>query len=199
VKPRRNIPYDRVRTVPNALSAARVLLALAAAVLFLLWGPHLLPVFMCVAASLLDLLDGWLARRMGQVTRLGEHLDPLADKILMTVIFLALAWFLRSRLVTAMVALLLLREWGITWLREHFQRRTGQSLPADQLGKWKMLAQALFGNVFLFWLSFMTDPRVHGDFYLGALSGALALILFLSFFSAIRYLLLFRSTPSRSS
>lgn len=199
MKARENIHYDRILTVPNALSMARVLLALTAAVLFLLWGPNLLPVLICGAAALLDLLDGWIARRTGQITRLGEHLDPLADKVLITVVFLALVYFLRSNLVTVIVALLLLREWGVTWLREAFHRRTGESLPADQLGKWKMLAQAIFGNIFLFWLSFLQWPRDPGDFYLGALSGALALILFLSYFSAIRYLLLFRSTSSRSS
>ena len=199
MKARKNIHYDRIRTVPNALSLARVLIALLAALLFYRNGPTLLPVILCVGAALLDLLDGWLARRTGQITRLGEHLDPLADKVLITVIFLALAWFVRNQLVTGLVVLLLLREWGVTWLREYFHRRTGQSLPADQLGKWKMLAQALFGNAFLFWLSLLPRPLDPGDFLLGALSGALGLILFLSYFSAIRYLLLLRSTPSRSS
>jgi CDP-diacylglycerol--glycerol-3-phosphate 3-phosphatidyltransferase len=162
-------------------------MALAAAILFALMGPALLPILICVAAGLLDLLDGWLARRTGQITRLGEHLDPLADKVLNTVIFLALAAFLANGWVTAMVLLLLLREWGITVLREWLQRK-GRSLPADRLGKWKMLSQSLFGNAFLIWLNLIREIGLQRETLLPTLLVALGFILLLSYISAIRYL-----------
>ncbi len=174
------------------VSMVRIAMAGVAGVMFYMMGPRLLPIFICIAAGLLDLFDGWLARRTGQISRLGEHLDPLADKILNSVIFLALALFLGRNWVLVLVILLLLREWGITWIREHFQQRYAVTLPAGRLGKWKMLSQSLFGNIFLFWLSMspQTDPPAPN--YLPTLASALGLILVLSYVSAIRYLFALR-------
>lgn len=181
--------YRRVRTWPNALSAVRLALALSAALLFLLRGLILAPILLTVLASLLDALDGWLARRLQQISRLGEHLDPLADKVLITVLFGALALFLRELWVGLLVGLLLLREWGITWLREAMQRRRNLTLPAGRIGKWKMLSQSLFGNVFLFWMSRAPDARPGEAGFQPTLALALGLILVLSYTSAVRYLL----------
>lgn len=189
MKSTRHRHYHRIRTLPNALSAARMVLALVAAILFLLSGPRLLPVLICVFASLLDLVDGWLARRRGEVTRLGEHLDPLADKILITVVFLALAWFLRDGWIALLVALLLAREWGITWLRQLVQQRRGFTLPADRLGKWKMLSESLSGNVFLFWLSRLPPGQAPGRAFMTILVAALAVTLLLSYAGAARMLI----------
>ena len=175
--------------MPNALTAARMGMALLAAVLFLAMGPHLFPILICMAASLLDFWDGWIARRTGQVSRLGEHLDPLADKILVTVIFLALAFFLRQPWVWVLVTLLLLREWSVTWLRERLQQRHRLTLSAGRLGKWKMLAQSLFGNGFLAWLSLSGRHEPLDSAYLPTLVAALALILLLSYVSAARYIM----------
>lgn len=190
--------YERVRTLPNALSAARVLMAALAAVLFLWRGATVFPVILCTVAALLDLVDGWLARRWGQITRLGEHLDPLADKILVSVIFLALAGFTGSLLLWIVVILLLVREWGITWLREAYQRTTGESIPADSLGKWKMIAQALFGNFFLLWLALLPRNSEPSLLFKTLLVLALLLIMALSYTSGLRYLLRMRRATRNS-
>jgi len=197
VKPSKNSPYDRVRTLPNALSAARMLLAALAAALFIVWGPSIIAVLLCTVAAFLDLLDGWIARRWGQITRLGEHLDPLADKILVSVIFIALAAFSRSTLLWIIVPLLLIREWGITWLREAYHQSTGESIPAGRLGKWKMIAQVLFGNFFLLWLALLPEGSDPGALYRGLLVLALLLILLLSYTSGLRYLLRMRRRGTR--
>jgi CDP-diacylglycerol--glycerol-3-phosphate 3-phosphatidyltransferase len=182
------VAYRRVRTWPNALSAFRLALALLAALLFLVFGLVLAPILLSVLASLLDVVDGWLARRLRQISRLGEHLDPLADKVLITVVFGALALFLQELWVTILVCLLLLREWGITWLREVLKRRKNLTLPAGRIGKWKMLSQSLFGNLFLFWMSRAPDARPGESGFQPSLALALGLILVLSYTSAIRYL-----------
>jgi len=192
VKANHPIAYDQIRSLPNALSAARMLMAAIAGFLFILHGPAFVPVILCTAAALLDLLDGWIARRWGQVTRLGEHLDPLADKILISVIFLALAAFSHSLLLWIIVPLLLLREWGITWLREAYKRSTGRSIPAGRLGKWKMIAQALFGNFFLLWLALMPRGAAPSRLFCNWLSLALVLILVLSYLSGLRYFMKMR-------
>ncbi|MBM4118297.1 hypothetical protein FJ251_11265 [bacterium] len=186
-------PDRRIRTWPNALSAVRLAMALTAALLFLAFGLVLAPVLLCVTASLLDVLDGWLARRLQQISRLGEHLDPLADKVLITVVFSALAFFLGEPWVWVLVALLLLREWGITWLREALKRRRDLTLPAGRIGKWKMLTQSLFGNFFLLWMSRAPDARPGEAGFALSLGAALGLILVLSYTSAVRYLLRLQS------
>jgi CDP-diacylglycerol--glycerol-3-phosphate 3-phosphatidyltransferase len=185
-----NPAYHRIRTWPNALTSIRLLMACLAAVLFYMHGPTLTPIVICMVAATLDLVDGWVARRFSQVTRLGEHLDPLADKILTSIIFLALAFFIKNNWILMMVFLLLLREWGITWVREYYSKRLDCTLPASRLGKWKMVAQSLFGNLFLF-LLYLQDvqgvPR--DDNFLTTFFAALGMILVLSYASAIRYLI----------
>jgi len=89
-------------------------------------------------ASLTDWLDGYLARRRGQVTGLGQWMDPLADKLLITAALISLvgpapAWI---------VAVILGREFSVTVLRSVVHGR-GQSLPASSLGKVKMVSEVM--------------------------------------------------------
>ena len=79
---------SRFLTLPNLLSFARLPLAIA----FVVVGSTGVRVAILIAASLTDLLDGWLARRMG-TTRLGALLDPIADK---TFVLLAVSTLLFS-------------------------------------------------------------------------------------------------------
>jgi CDP-diacylglycerol--glycerol-3-phosphate 3-phosphatidyltransferase len=89
-------------------------------------------------AALTDWLDGYLARRHGQVTTLGQLLDPLADKLLITA---ALVSLVQMSLVPAwMAAVIIGRELAVTVLRSLAQGR-GIIMPASQMGKVKMTAQ----------------------------------------------------------
>ena len=91
-------------------------------------------------ASFTDWLDGYLARRRGQVTPLGQWMDPLADKLLITA---ALVSLVSLGLASAwMVAVILGREFSVTVLRSIVHAR-GQTLPASPLGKVKMFAQVV--------------------------------------------------------
>jgi cardiolipin synthase len=76
--------------IPNSLSIARLLLApfIFSATLGTRHGPALI-LFIC--AALTDGLDGLLARRFGQVTSIGAYLDPIADKVLLSGVYLSLA------------------------------------------------------------------------------------------------------------
>ncbi len=89
-------------------------------------------------ASLTDWLDGFLARRRGQVTGIGQWMDPLADKLLVTAALISLVQL--DRAPAWMVAVILGRELSVTVLRSMIHAR-GQSLPASPLGKIKMAAQ----------------------------------------------------------
>ncbi len=91
-----------------------------------------------------DYLDGFLARRRGQVTRLGILLDPIADKLLTTAAFIALV---EMDVVPGwMVVIIVGREIAVTGLRNAASMR-GVLIPASALGKGKMVLQvaAIFG------------------------------------------------------
>jgi CDP-diacylglycerol--glycerol-3-phosphate 3-phosphatidyltransferase len=91
-------------------------------------------------ASLTDWLDGYVARRRKQVTGLGQWMDPLADKLLVTAALLSL---LKMNLAPAwMVAVILGREFFVTVLRTIVHAR-GQALPASPIGKIKLISQVV--------------------------------------------------------
>ncbi len=91
-------------------------------------------------ASITDWLDGYLARRRGQVTGLGEWMDPLADKLLITAALISLVQL--GRAPAWMVAVILGREFAVTVMRSFIYAR-GHSLPASMIGKIKMVAQVV--------------------------------------------------------
>jgi cardiolipin synthase len=79
-----------VKALPNLLTAARI--ALAPYLFYLLWNRRYgLALILCFAAGVTDGFDGLLARKLGASSRLGEFLDPIADKILLSGAFLTLA------------------------------------------------------------------------------------------------------------
>ena len=91
-------------------------------------------------AALTDLLDGYLARRRQQVTMLGQLMDPLADKLLVTA---ALVSLVQMGLAAAwVVAIILGRELGVTVLRSIAYSR-GLTIAASPLGKFKMASQVV--------------------------------------------------------
>jgi len=126
---------------PNAITLGRIL-ACPLLVLYLLFdGPVAGRVFGFgfLAVSLTDLLDGYLARRDGTVTRIGKLLDPLADKLLV-VTALTLLVGSEGHIPTwavPLVVLILAREFAITGLRA-VAVTEGIVIPAERLGKWKM-------------------------------------------------------------
>ena len=81
---------NQFASVPNLLTIARLLLA-PFVCRALLNGRHTAALTLFVCAALTDGLDGFLARRFGQTSSVGAWLDPIADKILLSGVYLALA------------------------------------------------------------------------------------------------------------
>lgn len=97
-----------------------------------------LAIFLAAAAT--DLLDGYLARRWGQVTTVGTLLDPIADKLLVSA---ALIGLVQVQLVPAwMVILIVGREFAISGLRS-IAAAEGYTIKASDLGKTKMVTQVV--------------------------------------------------------
>ena len=78
-----------IRTVPNAVTLARLLLMPVCAYL-LATGRYGWGIALTAVVGSTDWVDGWLARRFGQVSRLGQLLDPLADRLLIASVAIAL-------------------------------------------------------------------------------------------------------------
>ena len=81
---------EKVFNVPNQLSAARLVLSVVVFVLVPLHQYFFAFIIFVIAAST-DWLDGWWARRYGQVTKLGRMLDPFVDKVIICGTFILLA------------------------------------------------------------------------------------------------------------
>jgi CDP-diacylglycerol---glycerol-3-phosphate 3-phosphatidyltransferase len=97
-----------------------------------------LAIVIFVVASLTDSLDGYLARRNNQVTRLGIFLDPLADKLLVGAALVVLVAFRGFPLWAALI--IAVRELAVSLLRSAALRR-GRSMPASRFGKAKTAIQ----------------------------------------------------------
>jgi len=122
----------RVWTIPNVLSMLRLALVPVFLVLLVL-GEYVGALIVLVVASLSDLADGYLARRLNQVTRLGQLLDPAADRLYIFAALLGLAagglvpWWIVVVIVARDVFLLVL---GVVLASHGYG-----PLPVHQLGK----------------------------------------------------------------
>ena len=139
-------------TIPNMLTVARVLATPLIAVIFVvLDGPSAWWAAFVVftVAALTDFLDGWLARKLNQVSAFGRMLDPIADKAMVAVAGAVLtALYGVDPLVLIPVALILLREVCVSGLREFL--KGAPIMDVTLLAKWKTTAQLVaIGALFL--------------------------------------------------
>jgi cardiolipin synthase len=105
--PARQEPSSAIRTAPNAISFGRLLLMPVCA--WLLGSGHDgVGIIVTGAVGATDWVDGWLARRTGQVSRLGQLLDPFADRLLIASV--AIALLVREVLPWEAVALVVGRD-----------------------------------------------------------------------------------------
>jgi len=95
-----------------------------------------LAVFLAAAAT--DFVDGYLARRWGQITTVGTLLDPIADKLLVSAALVSLVQI--SRVSPWIVILIIGREFAVSGLRS-IAAVAGYTIEASELGKTKMVAQ----------------------------------------------------------
>ena len=93
-----------------------------------------------ITAGLTDLLDGYLARRWGQITTVGTLLDPIADKLLISAALVALVEI--HRVPAWMVILIIGREFAVSGLRS-IAAAEGYTIKASELGKTKMITQVV--------------------------------------------------------
>jgi CDP-diacylglycerol--glycerol-3-phosphate 3-phosphatidyltransferase len=137
-------------TVPNLLTLSRILAV--PLLVFLLWQPRpfdyaITFVLYCIVA-ITDYFDGYLARAQGQISKLGQFLDPIADKIMVAAVIVMLMASRKANgelpilqdvnIIPALV--ILLREMTVSGLRE-FLAELRVSMPVSHLAKWKTTFQ----------------------------------------------------------
>ena len=133
----------RIAALPNLLTLFRVGLVpvLVVALMRPGVGPRALAAGAFLVACVTDFFDGWLARRRGITTALGQLLDPLADKLIVAAALIMLAAVPPDpRVPVWMAVVIVLREIAVTGLRG-IASSEGVLLPAEELGKYKMIFQ----------------------------------------------------------
>ena len=139
-----------VWTIPNLVSMARLL-----GVPLFLWlvlGPKAdeLALVVLMVSGVTDWLDGWLARKLNQTSRLGEILDPVADRLYILAVVVGLGF---REIIPWWVALILPARDAFLWCLVPFLRTRGYSaLPVHFLGK-----AATFNLLYAFPLLFIGD------------------------------------------
>jgi CDP-diacylglycerol--glycerol-3-phosphate 3-phosphatidyltransferase len=127
------------------------------------WGSFLAALFFAMA-FVTDILDGFFARRYGEVTVLGKFLDPLADKILVSVTLIAL--ISSGRVPPWVVMLIVAREISVTGLRG-IAVSEGIVIQASVLAKYKTVFQAVaVGSLCLHYEYFDIDFHAVGMLFL---------------------------------
>ena len=171
-------------TLPNLLTLSRILAV--PILVFLLWRPTPIDygitfVLYCVV-GITDYFDGYLARAQGQISRLGQFLDPIADKIMVAAVIVML---IASRkmsgepiihglhIIPALV--ILLREIIVSGLRE-FLAPLNVSVPVSALAKWKTTFQLVSLGALILGGAFPAEAWIH-SVGLGSLWAAAVLTL----------------------
>lgn len=146
-------------TIPNILTVGRILAAPGVALCYVLFDRPMadwIALILFVGAALTDFFDGWLARKLNQITDIGKMLDPIADKAMVLIALAVLVarpvtvaeigetrYFISDRLGLAILlpaALIMLREVMVSGLREYLG---DVKLPVTQLAKWKTTVQMI--------------------------------------------------------
>ena len=157
-------------TLANYVSLFRVVL-IPLNVFFLLFGLYGLAAMLFLFLSLSDAVDGYIARRFNQVSDLGKFLDPLADKILVITVLIALVGLRKADPIAVMI--LAAREFIVSGIRIS-AAKAGKIIPAMSLAKWKTVSQIVatlmliinlpFANLVL-WLAVMLSLISGGVYF----------------------------------
>ncbi len=172
----------KIFNIPNLLSLSRILSVPVFVLLMLEPNPvrALSAGIVFSLASATDWLDGYLARKWGQVTKVGKLLDPIADKILIMSALVILVE-IRPDVVRSWIAIVIIgREFAVTGLRA-IASSEGIIIPAENVGKYKVGAQITAV------LSLLLDYYLTREWLRDLGAVALWLAMILSVYSAVQY------------
>ena len=172
--------------LPNVLTVARMLMIFVSLVLATNAGdPGVEPQFsdlilryiafgLAFLAGITDLVDGYLARKWNQVTDFGALMDPLADKVFVTV---SMFFLVAIQLIPAWVAAIVIcREFMVTGLRT-LAAKNGKVISADKLGKLKTFLQMMLLLVSaLIWMQVIRQDTLPAIWIMRVLIGGVVVV-----------------------
>ena len=173
--------FSQVLTVPNQLTLLRMVV-LPFVLISMIYGQHTASLWLFVAAAVTDAIDGVVARRFNQRTRLGQYLDPIADKLLLSSCFVAqsvtgaIPWWvtilvlLRDVMIIAMVLVVVLTT-------------SVRSFPPSLLGKANTVVQIIT------LITVLLNNVVRASWLQGVITALVAMTAITTVFSAVHYVL----------
>lgn len=183
-------------TIPNQLTILRILLTPVFLYLFVQESVNiqLSGTIVFFIASATDWYDGYIARKFNIVSRWGQFMDPLADKILISSAFVVLAYL--KIMFWWMVWIIVIRDFLITFLRI-FALKVGKSVVTSTFAKWKTFSQMTVLIVVLLYINLMNfgylpelRPPLLYDHWI---SISVFVVTFITALSGIQYLIENRS------
>jgi CDP-diacylglycerol--glycerol-3-phosphate 3-phosphatidyltransferase len=164
--------------LPNILTWLRIVAVPLVVLLFYL--PHkwadAFAAILFAAASITDSLDGYLARRMGLTSRLGAFLDPVADKLIVTVALVLLVSKDHHVIVVLSACVIIGREIAISALREWMaEQGEGTRVAVSSLGKFKTILQMVGLSLMLYRMPLWGIDVYNIGLYLTVAAAALTL------------------------
>ena len=173
--------------LPNILTWLRIVAIPLVVVLFYMPSPWADPAagLLFAAAAITDSLDGYFARRMGLVSRLGEFLDPVADKLIVAIALVLLVSKDAHWVVVMMAAVIIGREIAISALRE-WMAELGQrtKVAVSQIGKYKTILQMIGLSMMLYRHSALGLPVYEAGIVLSVVAAALTLVSMIMYLKA---------------
>lgn len=129
------VVLDRVFTVPNLISAVRIaLIPIFAWAFSSAGGNDILAFTLLMVIGSSDWVDGYVARRTGQVSKLGKLLDPVADRMAIIVVLLALTF--RGVVAPPIAIVLLVRDALVSIAFPILEKKGFPRVPVNWVGKW---------------------------------------------------------------
>jgi CDP-diacylglycerol--glycerol-3-phosphate 3-phosphatidyltransferase len=176
---------------PNGLTLARLILGPAVLVCLMSGGVRL-SLYLFVVAMLTDIYDGYLARRSGTITEFGKLMDPLADKVLVSLVLVGLLLIGLAFVPMWMVAAIVGRELLILGWRTGAVK-SGGGFITSRIAKWKTAAQMTWIASVLLYLAILSRSDIDAVSLRGGpveriLWGFGATAVALTLFSGIEYL-----------
>lgn len=140
------VKYKELLNISNLLSLLRLFLAVPLWLLLDNFYENRLIVFaLCIFALVTDLMDGYLARKLNQITEMGKIIDPLADKVGISAVVIKL--FIIGQIPDYFFWMVVIRDALIFLGGIYVSRKIGKVLPSNMLGKISVLS---IGFVILF-------------------------------------------------
>ncbi|HGY54470.1 MAG TPA: CDP-diacylglycerol--glycerol-3-phosphate 3-phosphatidyltransferase [Caldithrix abyssi] len=147
-------------TIPNQLTLIRIALTPLFAFYFLQGKAEstLIATIIFFVASFTDWYDGYIARRFNLITRWGQFMDPLADKILISTVLVCFA--IQDLVFWWMILVIVIRDAIVTFLRS-FALSIGKPIITSVLAKWKTFLQMFATFAILVYINFPQLPSIH--------------------------------------